>query len=163
MNRVLIMPVVAVLAGLSAAPGRTSAQVAPEHLGSLTCSLAEEAASDSGGLGQSRSIHCVFRYEGSGLEESYTGTLRTVGDAGQIAGNAAMIWAVRGAGDVEAGPGLLQQTFTAARPESDAAPPPLLGEGKSSLSLQPMRRRDQKEGGAIVVLGVDLQLQISTG
>ena len=68
-----------VTVALLASAGAASSSSTTE-LGDLTCSLADKPTTDTATSSQSRAVHCLFRPAGTGLEETYTGTLLAAGD-----------------------------------------------------------------------------------
>lgn len=147
--------------GLAAGAGTASVRGATTELGDLTCSLADQSRTDT--ASQSRAVHCLFRPAGSGLEETYTGTLLAEGDADHVLAHGVLAWVVRGPRGDEKRAGLLEQTYTAAPTATEVALPPLVAEGGGPVSLQPLRQHDLPSRAPIAVLGINLKLETSIG
>jgi Protein of unknown function (DUF992) len=148
---------------LAAGAGAASSLGSTTELGDLTCSLADQPTTDTATSSQSRAMRCLYRPTGTGLEETYTGTLLAAGDAERVLAHGVLAWVVRGPRDDKARAGLLEQTYAAAPTEIGTAMPPLVAEGNSPVSLQPVRQRDLPSRAPIAVLGIDLKLKTSIG
>jgi Protein of unknown function (DUF992) len=115
----------------------------PTTLGTLTCTLSE--AGNALPLAQAREILCRFRPAGSGAgEETYTGTLQSVGQAEALFGRGTVMLEVRGPASLSIVPGLLQQSYTA-EPSMVSVAAPLIGETNDAIMLQP----EPKEEGRV--------------
>jgi Protein of unknown function (DUF992) len=147
---------------LVAGAGAASSSSTTE-LGDLTCSVADQPTTDTTTSSQARAVHCLFRPAGTGLEETYTGTLLAAGDAERVLAHGVLAWVVRGPRNAKARVGLLEQTYAAAPTEIGTALPPLVAEGNGPVSLQPVRQRDLPSLAPIAVLGIDLKLETSIG
>ena len=131
---------------LSFAHGAVSAspQQATE-IGLLTCGFAkgDEVKSEAEGGAQStlerqtRELLCVFRPTDSEAEETYTGSVESVGSEKALSEQRAMIWVVKGSRGAMRSPGLLQQVYAADPAANPGRPPALIGEANRSLVLQP--------------------------
>ena len=142
-TRVLPLLALAGASGLLVGPvdgreGRPSRE-ALTTLGTLTCSLSEGAG--AGPAAQVRDIVCRFRAGSLGSEETYAGTMQSVGQAEALFGAGTVMLEVRGPAAQGVVPGLLQQAYAAeASPVSAAAP--LFGETNSAIALQPLTREE---------------------
>lgn len=107
----------AALTALALLSSPASAQEVRMEIGLLTCSLAESGEAQVEGelapIGQGWDMLCSFRPSRSGPEETYTGTLQSVGEQQQLTARGVMMWVVKGAPAPESSPGLLQQTYSA--------------------------------------------------
>jgi hypothetical protein len=108
-------------------------------LGILTCSLSEEAGGSP--AAQARDILCRFRAGSLGTEETYAGTMQSVGQAEALFGRGTVMLEVKGPAGQGIVPGLLQQAYAAeASPVRAAAP--LFGETNSAIVLQPLTKEE---------------------
>jgi hypothetical protein len=117
-----------------------SAQQARTEIGLLTCDLTKsedaESGADAAPLRETRELLCVFRPTNGGPEETYTGTLRSVGLAKELSEKRAMIWVVKGTRQTMGSPGLLQQVYAADLAVNPGHSAPLIGETNLSIMLQ---------------------------
>lgn len=118
--------------------GRPSAE-ALTTLGTLTCSLSEGAG--AGQTGQARDILCRFRAGSLGTEETYSGTMQSVGQAEALFGSGTVMLEVKGPAALGIVPGLLQQAY-AVEASSVKAAAPLFGETNSAIVLQPLTKEE---------------------
>lgn len=108
-------------------------------LGTLTCSLGEGAGAIP--AAQVRDILCRFTPGRLGSEETYAGTMQSVGQAEALFGAGTVMLEVKGPAALGIVPGLLQQAYAAeSSPVSAAAP--LFGETNSAIALQPLTREE---------------------
>lgn len=115
------------------------------EIGLLTCGFAKgddvKSEAEGGAQGtlerQMRELLCVFRPTDSEAEETYTGSVESVGSEKALSEQRAMIWVVKGSRDAMRSPGLLQQLYAADPAADPAHPPVLIGEANRSLVLQP--------------------------
>jgi Protein of unknown function (DUF992) len=121
----------------SAREGRPSRE-ALTTLGTLTCSLSEAGAGPST---QVRDILCRFTAGSLGSEETYAGTMQSVGQAEALFGSGTVMLEVKGPAGLGIVPGLLQQAY-AAESSVGSASPPLIGETNSAILLQPLTREE---------------------
>ena len=154
------------LLALASAPG--SAQEMRMEIGLLTCSLAEnnEARVPTGAASERRTqeMLCAFKPTNNGPEETYAGTLESIGQEQEGSARRVMIWVVKSKLAAEGLPGMLQQTYAAdpAAIRDDA--PRLIGETNSSIVLVAMADRhdrttsDKKQPPSAIV-SVTLQLR----
>jgi hypothetical protein len=124
-------------------------------LGTLTCSLSEGAGDNP--AAQVRDILCRFRAGSLGGEETYTGTIQSVGQAEALFGSGTIILEVKGPAALAIVPGLLQQTY-AVEASSVKAAAPLFGETNSAILLQPLT----KEEGRVAAGKTKLEAAIIT-
>lgn len=142
-------------------------------IGILTCALAESAGStvpiEGATTPPARDMLCWFRPFRNGPEETYVGTILGVGQERKLFKTGVMIWIVRGAPATQASSGLLQQTYAA---DASAAPgygPPLVGETRTGLVLQPMTEKeppvlgDKVQPLDAIIVAVELVLRSSPG
>ena len=108
-------------------------------LGTLTCSLSEGAGASPSA--QVRDILCRFRAGSLGSEETYAGTMQSVGQAEALFGSGTVMLEVRGPAALGIVPGLLQQAY-AAESSAVSASAPLVGETNSAIVLQPLTRQE---------------------
>jgi hypothetical protein len=112
---------------------------APVTLGTLTCSLSEEA--NAGPAAQRRDILCQFRAGSRGSEETYAGTLQSVGQAEALFGRGTVMLEIRGPASLSIVPGLLQQVY-AAEASAVSAAAPLIGQTNNAIVLQPLTKEE---------------------
>ena len=121
-----------------------STQAMRTDVGVLTCGLTYtyiERAPDSAAaapLRQARDMLCAFRPIDSGPEETYTGTLESIGLEKELSENRAMIWIVKGLRGTVWTPGLLEQIYAADLAANPGHSPPLTGETDVTIVLQTM-------------------------
>ena len=118
-----------------------SAQQARTEMGLLTCGItrSEQTQSETEvvvSLRQTWALQCAFRPADSGPEETYTGTLQSVGQQKEMSERRALIWIVKGTRGTKDSPGLLQQVYAADVAANPAHSPPLTGEANTSLVLE---------------------------
>jgi Protein of unknown function (DUF992) len=137
----------AALIAIILAPGvhgvaSASTQGIRTDIGVLMCGLTYRKQTPSAAaavaLRQTRDILCVFRPTSSGPEETYTGTLESIGLEKELFENRAMIWIVKGLRGTVWSPGLLQQNYAADPSANPVHSPPLYGENDVSIVLQTM-------------------------
>jgi hypothetical protein len=111
-------------------------------IGVLTCGLTYREQTPSAPaavpLRQTRDMLCVFRPANSGPEETYTGTLESIGLEKELSENRAMIWIVKGLRGTVWSPGLLEQNYAADPSANPVHSPALSGETDESIVLQTM-------------------------
>jgi len=111
-------------------------------IGVLTCTLSEHVERETNPDSETRAMHCSFKPEGTGPEETYSGEIKKVGQHDELAGKKVLIWAVLGPSDRELTPAILEQTYmgeVASDPLDKSQPPKLLvGERDDAFSLQPI-------------------------
>jgi Protein of unknown function (DUF992) len=94
-----------------------SAQQVRTQIGLLTCRLtsneAAQGQAENVPLRQTRELLCAFRPASGGPEETYTGTLQSVGLEQELSENRTLIWIVSGTRETVESPGLLQQVYAA--------------------------------------------------
>jgi Protein of unknown function (DUF992) len=108
-------------------------------LGTLTCSLSEGAG--AGPAAQVRDILCRFRAGSLGSEETYAGTMQSVGQAEALFGTGTVMLEVKGPAALGILPGLLQQAYVA-ETSALSTSAPLIGETNSAIVLQPLTREE---------------------
>lgn len=94
-----------------AAGGTAQAQTPRSNLGTLTCTLAEDGETKQMPPSEERAMRCVFKPTESGVEMTYSGTIRKVGAGQELTGKLVMIWVVQGPKDVKLEPSLFAQTY----------------------------------------------------
>jgi len=111
-------------------------------IGVLTCTLSEHVNREANPDSETRAMHCSFKPEGTGPEETYIGEIKKVGRRDELAGKKVLIWSVMGPSDRELRPAILEQTYmgeVASNPLDKSQPPKLLvGERDDAFSLQPI-------------------------
>lgn len=120
----------------------SSTQDMRADIGVLTCGLTHveqtPGGADAAPMRQSRNMLCAFRPTNSGPEETYTGTLESIGLEQELSENRAMIWVVKGPRGTVWSPGLLEQVYAADLAANPGHSPPLTGESNASIVLQTM-------------------------
>jgi hypothetical protein len=115
------------------------------EIGLLTCGFAkgDEVKGGAEGAAQStlerrtRDLLCVFRPTDGPAEETYTGSVESVGSEKALSEQRVLIWVVKGSREEMRSPGLLQQVYAADPAANPGHPPVLIGEANRSLVLQP--------------------------
>jgi hypothetical protein len=130
------------LAALGLAVTTPIAAQTPTDIGILTCALAESTepgapVDESAAAQQARDMQCWFRPFREGPEETYLGIVRGAGQVRELFRKRVMIWIVKGTPTTRASPGLLQQTYAADPRAAPGHAPPLIGEMRSDIVLQP--------------------------
>jgi hypothetical protein len=145
------------------ATGREGRQLreAPTTLGTLTCTLSE--AGNTLPTAQARDVLCRFRPGGSAGEETYAGTLQSVGQAEALFGSGTVMLEVKGPAHLSIAPGLLQQSY-AAEPSMVSVAPPLIGETNDAIMLQPVPKEEGRVAAGktrpeAAILVVELRLK----
>jgi Protein of unknown function (DUF992) len=118
-----------------------SAQQARTEVGLLTCGITRSEQTQSGAevvvsLRQTWALECAFRPANGDPEETYTGTLQSVGAPKELSEKRPLIWIVKGARGRKDSPGLLQQVYAADVAANPGQSPPLTGEADTSLVLE---------------------------
>jgi hypothetical protein len=147
-----------------------SAQQARTEVGLLTCDLTQgedaESGADAAPLRETRDLFCAFRPTNGGPEETYTGTLRSVGLEKELSEKRAMIWVVKGTRATMGLPGVLQQFYAADLAANPGHSPPLIGETNVSIVLHTLadeqapagaHNRRQIANGIIVLVALRLK------
>lgn len=80
----------------------------------------------------------AFRPSHSGAEETYTGTVQSVGRDQELSDRRVMIWVVKGTSATGKSPGLLQQIYAADPTATLEHAALLIGESNSEIVLQAM-------------------------
>jgi hypothetical protein len=124
-----------------AAPGLASqaeAQTPRGNLGTLTCTLAEDGEKQKMPPSEERAMRCMFKPTESGVELTYSGTIRKVGAGQELTGKLVMIWVVQGPQDVKLEPKLLAQTYVGGDTTASkgAVANSLIGESNKDITLQ---------------------------
>lgn len=129
------------------------AQPANEVLGTLTCTAVGGQAERS--PSEDVFLSCLFRAEEGGYDETYSGTLKRLGDHQPIDGPVVLIWTV--SGEVETlGPGILEQSYLSAR-SGDAEDRHLQGQKNSSIILRPFAKAGDATEQTVTVLDLNLR------
>jgi hypothetical protein len=124
-----------------AAPGLASqaqAQTPRGNLGTLTCTLAEDGEKQKMPPSEERAMRCMFKPTESGVELTYSGTIRKVGAGQELTGKLVMIWVVQGPQDAKLEPKLLAQTYVGGDTTASkgAVANSLIGESNKDITLQ---------------------------
>jgi hypothetical protein len=119
----------------------TPAQQRRLEIGLLTCGLMKSEGTQGGAEAvapprQTWDLHCSFRPTNGGPEETYTGTLESVGLVKELSERRTMIWIVKRAGETTGPTGQLQQVYAADLTANPGHSPPLIGEANGSLVLE---------------------------
>jgi hypothetical protein len=141
------------------------------NIGFLTCDMAESAgpptAQETLAAPQGRDMLCSFRAFAGGPEETYVGTIQSIGD---VAEKRALIWIVKASSGTELSPGLLQQTYAADTVAPGQTSVPLVGDTNRSLVLQSMAethveaaKENEARVPAAVIAVVALKLRSTPG
>jgi len=132
-------------------------------IGVLTCTLSQHVERDSNPDSETRAMHCSFKPEGTGPEETYSGEIKKVGRQDELAGKKVLIWAVMGPSDRKLTPAILEQTYmgeVASDPLDKSQPAKLLvGERDDALSLQPVTNDAREPGAGSSVTVVALRIK----
>ena len=118
-------------------------------IGLLTCNIVQ--ISETGGTGEApaaegRELLCTFTPTASRPEETYIGSVQSIGSDNELSAGRAMIWIVLAPSEVDMTPGLLQQVYAADSAAALRQAPPLLGQTNGSIVLQDLT--DAKQLGA---------------
>lgn len=142
------------LTGAIILPAPANAQTPRTNLGTLTCTLSQEAEKQAAPAGEERAMRCAFKPTGSGVEQTYSGTIRRVGDGQQPKGKLVMIWIVQGPAEIEMEPGLLAQTYVGSpqRSPNPAASATLVGERNKDIMLRAETNPEASEGFFVTVI-----------
>ena len=124
------------------APGlanQAHAQTPRGNLGTLTCTLAEDGEKQKMPPSEERAMRCMFKPTESGVELTYSGTIRKVGAGQELTGKLVMIWVVQGPQGCQArakalGPDLRGGGDTSA--SKGAVANSLIGESNKDITLQ---------------------------
>jgi hypothetical protein len=127
----------------------TLAHEARVDIGLLTCNIVQ--ISETGGTGEApapegRELLCTFTPTASRPEETYIGSVQSIGSDNELSAGRAMIWIVLAPSEVDMTPGLLQQVYAADSAAALRQAPPLLGQTNGSIVLQDLT--DAKQLGA---------------
>jgi len=128
----LSLGVIGLVAGSAA-----QAQTPRSNLGTLTCTLAEAGETQKMPPSEERAMRCGFKPTESGVELTYSGTIRQVGAGQALTGKLVMIWVVQGPKDIKLDPGLFAQTYVGGGGDSGGA-----GKGAAANSLVGESNRD---------------------
>jgi hypothetical protein len=121
--------------GMVSAP----AQQRRMEIGLLTCGLTRGEEAQTGAVAPQRQtweLDCSFRPTNGGPEETYTGTLESIGLEKELSERRAMIWIVKGTRGTTGTTGELQQVYAADLAANPGHSPPLVGEANGSLVLE---------------------------
>lgn len=131
-----------------------SAQAPRTNLGTLTCTLAESAHKQISPTGEERAIRCAFKPLQSGAEQTYTGSIRRVGQGEAPTGKLVMIWVVQGPPNIKLDPGLLEQTYVGApeRSSNRAATATLVGERNKDIVMRAETANEASVSTAVVTV-----------
>ncbi|MFM9846543.1 MAG: DUF992 domain-containing protein [Hyphomicrobiaceae bacterium] len=122
-----------------AAVTEAQAQTPRGNLGTLTCTLAEDGETQKMPPSEERAMRCVFKPTESGVELTYSGTIRQVGAGRELTGKLVMIWVVQGPKDIKLDPGLFAQTYVGGGDiggaDKGAAANSLVGESNRDITM----------------------------
>jgi uncharacterized protein DUF992 len=126
-----------------------SAHEARVDIGLLTCNIVQ--ITETGATGEAlapdgRELLCTFTPTASRPEETYSGSVQSIGSDNELSAGRAMIWIVLAPSEVDMTPGLLQQVYAADSAAALRQAPPLLGQTNGSIVLQDLT--DAKQLGA---------------
>lgn len=156
MSRLLLICLGLMLAGAA------NAQSPRTNLGTLTCTLGEEGQKQGTPAGEERAMRCAFKPSNSGVEQTYSGLIRRVGQNGLPAGKQVMIWVVQGPAETKLEPGLLAQTYVGGReqtPGQRATGQTLVGERNSDIQMRAETPTDSEPARVVVTV---MELKILT-
>jgi hypothetical protein len=117
---------------------QAEAQTPRGNLGTLTCTLAADGEKQKMPPSEERALRCVFKPTQSGVELTYSGTIRKVGAGQELTGKLVMIWVVQGPQDAKLEPSLLAQTYVGGDTTGNkgAIANSLIGESNKDITLQ---------------------------
>ena len=148
MTRLLLACVaMALAAGVSAQATRT-------NLGALTCTLSEVAEQQKAPAAEERAMRCAFKPINEGVELTYSGSIRQIGQGQLPGGKLVMIWVVQGPDDTKLEPGLLAQTYVGA-PQTIPGTPAgsaLIGERNPDIALRSETNENAPAGLVVMVM-----------
>jgi hypothetical protein len=117
-----------------------AAQQPRTNIGTLTCTLSSTGEKQATPPSEERTMRCGFKPMHSGVEMTYSGVIRKVGDGGDLYGKLVLIWVVEAPLDTKIEPGLLAQTYVG-RPRAGAAKGAvgagLVGERNADIIMKP--------------------------
>jgi len=132
-----------------------SAQDAPVPIGTLICTLAQSGEDIAAPPSQVRDVACVFRRDGSAVEESYSGKVRRVSTRGQdLTGIQVLGWTVRAPRNSTDSVGALEQVYSGETKASAAANQlvsSLAGDANASITLNALQPADSAPGAVTIV------------
>lgn len=147
-------------AAVAIAPTGASAQEVRTNIGTLTCTTSQADTSPNG-LADTRRLRCSFRPTQSGVEEVYAGTLREISPGKSAEGKLVLIWIVNGPPDPDRKAGFLAQTYVGqggSITPSAPAPPALVGQSDSAITLRQVVNDPGGETPAITVIELEARL-----
>jgi hypothetical protein len=148
-------------AGAAVASG-AQAQTPRGNLGTLTCTLAEDGETQKMPPSEERAMRCVFKPTESGVELTYSGTIRKVGSGQELTGKLVMIWVVQGPKDIKLEPGLFAQTYVGGGDASGmgrgAAANSLVGESNRDITMHAETTQGAPDAGRSVMM-MELKVQ----
>jgi hypothetical protein len=118
----------------------TAAQQPRANVGTLTCTLSSTGEKQTTPPSEERTMRCGFKPMHSGVEMTYSGIIRKVGDGGDLYGKLVLIWVVEAPLDTKIEPGLLAQTYVGRPSVGDAkgaAGAGLVGERNADIIMKP--------------------------
>jgi hypothetical protein len=143
------------------AGGTAQAQTPRSNLGTLTCTLAQDGETKQMPPSEERAMRCVFKPTESGVEMTYSGTIRKVGAGQELTGKLVMIWVVQGPKDVKLEPGLFAQTYVGGGDPSSskgAAGSGLVGEDNRDITLHAETEQGAPNAGRSIIT-MELRVQ----
>jgi hypothetical protein len=145
----------------------------PMEAGVLSCTLAPsvdpQMSEQGGGASEAREMLCSFTPARSGAEETYAGSLKSIGADRTLRENVTLMWMVRAPVGTRARPGLLEQSYAAdlATPAGHVAP--LIGERNNAITLHTMAEQNggsaskpERHAPAFAITAIELKLKAST-
>ena len=139
---------------------QAEAQTPRRNLGTLTCTLAETGEKQQTPPSDERAMRCVLKPTESGVELTYSGTIRKVGAGQDLTGKLVMIWVVQGPQDSKLDPGLFAQTYVGGDTTTTkgAAANTLIGESNKDITMQAETTQGSPETGRSVMM-MELKVQ----
>ena len=137
------------------------AQTPRGNLGTLTCTLAEDGETQKTPPSEERAMRCVLRPTESGVELTYSGTIRKVGAGQELTGKLVMIWVVQGPKDIKLEPGLFAQTYVGSDSRDSAkgaAANSLVGESNRDITMHAETMQGDPSAGRSVMT-MELKVQ----
>ena len=144
----------------TAIAGAAEAQTPRRNLGTLTCTLAEEGEKQKTPPSDERAMRCILKPTESGVELTYSGTIRKVGAGQDLTGKLVMIWVVQGPSDTKLEPGIFAQSYVGGdiTTTKGAAANSLIGESNKEITMQAETTQGSSDAGRSVMM-IELKVQ----
>lgn len=155
-----ITRIILAAAAVASATSGAQAQEARSNIGTLTCTTSQ-ADTTPNGLADTRRLRCSFRPTESGVEEVYAGTLREISTGKAAEGKLVLIWVVSAPPEPDRKAGFLAQTYVGqggSITPSAPAPPALIGQSDSKITLRQIVNDPGGETPAITVIELEARL-----